>query len=40
MAFDRGLEARLFDYFQNRQDLNVKKMFGGLSLVSVYRSIH
>lgn len=30
MAFDRGLEARLNEYFQDRQDLVVKKMFGGL----------
>ena len=30
MAFDRGLEERLHDYFQNRHDLIVKKIFGGL----------
>ena len=30
MAFDRGLEERLNEYFQDRQDLVVKKMFGGL----------
>lgn len=30
MAFDRGLEERLSDYFQGRYDLHTKKMFGGL----------
>lgn len=30
MAFDRGLEERLYEYFQDRPDLEVKKMFGGL----------
>jgi len=30
MSFDRGLEERLYDYFQDRPDLVVKKMFGGL----------
>ena len=30
MAFDRGLEERLYDYFNGRHDLTVKKMFGGL----------
>jgi hypothetical protein len=30
MAFDRGLEERLNEYFHDRQDLKVKKMFGGL----------
>ncbi|GHB66249.1 hypothetical protein GCM10008107_14260 [Psychrosphaera saromensis] len=30
MAFDRGLEERLYDHFQGRHDLTTKKMFGGL----------
>ena len=30
MAYDRGLEQRLYEYFQDRPDLTVKKMFGGL----------
>ena len=30
MAFDRGLEERLYEYFESRDDLKVKKMFGGL----------
>jgi len=30
MAFDRGLEERLYEHFSNRHDLAVKKMFGGL----------
>ncbi|RTE67446.1 TfoX family protein [Amphritea opalescens] len=30
MAFDRGLEARLYEHFNNRHDLVVKRMFGGL----------
>lgn len=30
MAFDRGLEERLYDYFEGHQGLTVKKMFGGL----------
>ena len=30
MAFDRGLEERLYEHFRNRHDLAVKKMFGGL----------
>lgn len=30
MAFDRGLEARLLEFLQEREDLVVKRMFGGL----------
>ena len=30
MAFDQGLAARLQDYFQDRSDIEAKKMFGGL----------
>ncbi len=30
MAFDEGLAARLQDYFQDRSDVDAKKMFGGL----------
>lgn len=30
MAFDRGLEERLYEHFSDRHDLVVKKMFGGL----------
>ena len=30
MAFDKGLEERLYEYFAERHDLTVKKMFGGL----------
>ena len=30
MAFDRGLEERLYEHFIERHDLTVKKMFGGL----------
>lgn len=30
MSYDEGLAERLQDYFQNRPDVEVKKMFGGL----------
>ncbi|WP_347876775.1 hypothetical protein [Psychromonas algicola] len=30
MAFDRGLEERLYEHFSDRPDLTVRKMFGGL----------
>lgn len=30
MAIDRGLEERINEHFQDRQDLVVKRMFGGL----------
>jgi len=30
MAFDRGLEERLYEHFSDRHDLVAKKMFGGL----------
>ena len=30
MAYDEGLEERLNDYFEYRNDVEVKKMFGGL----------
>lgn len=30
MAYDEGLAARLEEYFQDRHDVVVKKMFGGL----------
>ena len=30
MAFDRGLEERLYDHFQGRHGLTTRKMFGGL----------
>ncbi|WP_133013223.1 TfoX/Sxy family protein [Marinomonas flavescens] len=30
MAYDRGLEERLCEYFQGRPDLDIRKMFGGL----------
>ncbi|WP_426357800.1 TfoX/Sxy family protein [Pseudocolwellia sp. HL-MZ19] len=33
MAFDRGLEERLYEHFQARHDLVVKKMFGGLCFI-------
>ena len=37
MAYDRGLEERLYDSFRERSDLVVKKMFGGLCfLLSEY----
>lgn len=30
MTYDEGLAERLDDYFENRNDVEVKKMFGGL----------
>ena len=30
MAYDKGLAERLDDYFRNRPDVEVKRMFGGL----------
>ncbi len=30
MAYDEGLAERLHDYFDDRNDVEVKKMFGGL----------
>ncbi|ATC85910.1 MULTISPECIES: TfoX/Sxy family protein [Pseudoalteromonas] len=33
MAFDRGLEERLYELFNARHDLVVKKMFGGLCFI-------
>ena len=30
MAYDEGLAERLHDYFEGRDDVEVKKMFGGL----------
>ena len=30
MSYDEGLAERLRDYFQDRSDVEVKKMFGGL----------
>ena len=30
MAYDEGLAERLYDYFRDREDVEVKKMFGGL----------
>ena len=33
MSFDRGLEERLYEYFETRNDLVVKKMFGGLCYI-------
>ena len=30
MAYDEGLAERLNDYFGDRNDVEVKKMFGGL----------
>jgi TfoX/Sxy family transcriptional regulator of competence genes len=30
MAFDEGLAERLQDYFQDKSDVEAKKMFGGL----------
>ncbi len=30
MAYDSGLAERLTDYFSDRSDVEVKKMFGGL----------
>lgn len=30
MAYDEGLAERINDYFQGRNDVAVKKMFGGL----------
>lgn len=30
MAYDEGLAERLYDLFEGRKDVEVKKMFGGL----------
>lgn len=30
MAYDKGLAERLYDYFEGRKNVEVKKMFGGL----------
>lgn len=30
MAYDEGLAERLYDYFEGRSDVEVRKMFGGL----------
>ncbi len=30
MSYDEGLAERIRDYFQNRRDVEEKKMFGGL----------
>ncbi len=30
MAYDEGLAERLREYFQDRSDVEIKKMFGGL----------